>query len=338
MSHFTTQSKIETFINECITARQSEWIFMLNAGHLHEFEIELRNTLNKVYDFLCEDLLTKSSKECCDTVIERAKDMGGGKIQWRQMSIRIATGKQIKVRSPYVKRPGKNWVGSRHLLKNHWCIIGGSTPFLYDKVGFCAALGPSYDIANQTLNKFGVHIPISSIRDITNRLASKCFDLGEENLMLEEGESLSGKRVIISLDGGRTRIRDYIGEVNKNMRQMYKTPWCEPKLLVIDVVDKDGQLDRNQVPIYGCRFQDADLMNLLERYLKKLEINKAERVQIVADGAPWIWNQTKSLLRNLNVKPTKIIETLDYYHASEYVYQLVDEMPKSITKKKKLPI
>ena len=206
---------------------------------------------------------------------------------------------------------------------------------LYDKVGYCAALCPSYDVACQTLSKFGTEVSLSSVRDITNRLANKCFEIGEENLLIEKEENLVGQKVVISVDGGRTRIRDYTGELNNDKQKLYDTPWSEPKLFVIDVVDKEGGIDRHKLPIYGCRFSDDNMLELLERYLVKLKIDQAKCVQIVADGAPWIWNNVRPMLERLNVASEKIIETLDFYHASQYVHQLVQEMPKKVGKKQK---
>ncbi len=308
---------------------------MLESGNLYGFELDLLNALNITYDKICEELMTRTSEQITDELISNGKALGARKIEVRQTSLRLATGHKISIMSPYVKEPGKDWMASRHLLENHWNTIGRCTPFLSDKVGFCSALGPSYDLAHQTLSKFGVDVSVSSVRDITNRLANRCFDQGEENLVLEKNESLAGKKVIISIDGGRTRIRNYIeGDSDANQLK-YETPWCEPKLFVIDVLNNDGQIDNYKLPIYGCRFSEEDLFALLERYLIKLEIDQAEQVQIVADGAPWIWNNTKPLLTRLNVEPSKIIETLDYYHATQYLHLLIDEMPVRIGKKQR---
>ncbi len=176
---------------------------------------------------------------------------------------------------------------------------------------------------------------LTSVRDITNRLAKRCYELGEENLLLEGNENVAGKRVLISLDGGRTRSRVWDGGVNAAGRSTYTTEWIEPKLFVIDVLDGEGRPDRYHLPVYGSRFGEGDIFNLLGRYLKKLEVEKAAQIQVVADGAPWIWNQIKDLLLRLQVRPQRIVETLDYYHASQYVHDLVGEMPKRVSEKQK---
>ena len=43
----------------------------------------------------------------------------------------------------------------------------------------------------------------------------------------------------------------------------------------------------------------------------------------------------KKTLLELGVAENKIIETLDYYHASSYVHDLIEKMPKVIGKEKR---
>ncbi|NJM78279.1 MAG: hypothetical protein HC852_23985 [Acaryochloridaceae cyanobacterium RU_4_10] len=57
-------------------------------------------------------------------------------------------------------------------------------------------------------------------------------------------------------------------------------------------------------------------MALLEMYLVKLGVVHASLVLLVADGAPWIWQRMPVLLKRLGLCPQKIIELIDFYHAS----------------------
>ncbi len=141
--------------------------------------------------------------------------------------------------------------------------------------------------------------------------------------------------MVISVDGGRSRTRSYDGNYNDSGNATYQTAWCEPKLFVIDVLDEHGQPQRHELPFYGRRFAEADVLALLERYLKRLHIAKAKQVQIIADGAPWIWNNVKQVLLSLEVPPGRIVEMLDYYHASGYIHSLVEQMPKRVGKKQR---
>lgn len=308
---------------------------LLHEGDLWGFERDLTTCLGRLYDMVCEEVLWQASEQLTPELVRRGQALGGQKLEVRSFALRIGSGKQVDVQSPYVRVPGADWNGSRHMLVSHWGIIGAATPALYDKIGFCCALGPSYDLAHQALSKFGVEVCLSSVREMSNRLANHCYEYGEEKLMLESGETLAGKRVVLAIDGGRTRTRTYEGEVNQAGNQTYQTAWCEPKLFVIDVLDDQGQSDRRELPIYGCRFKDRDVVALLERYLSRLDIAKAERVQILADGAPWIWNQVRALLQRLGLESGRLVETLDYYHASQYIHKLVDNMPNRIGQKQR---
>ena len=57
----------------------------------------------------------------------------------------------------------------------------------------------------------------------------------------------------------------------------------------------------------------------MESYLRELKITTADRVLFVADGARWIWNRVGPLLRRLGVKPDRIDEWVDFYHAVEHL-------------------
>ena len=63
--------------------------------------------------------------------------------------------------------------------------------------------------------------------------------------MLDKGETLSGKRVVMSTDGGRIRTRDY-EQKKKGKKSHYKfdSPRKEPKLFVITIIDKEGKIDK----------------------------------------------------------------------------------------------
>ena len=56
-------------------------------------------------------------------------------------------------------------------------------------------------------------------------------------------------------------------------------------------------------------------------------MHEAELVQIVADGAPWIWNRMRPMLEALGVVPHKIVETVDYYHAVQNLQKVSDLIP-----------
>jgi len=335
MPHFTAAPNISGFIEKPITDHTEEWKKMLEEGDLYGFEKSLFTELLNMYESIASTFMQEVATKISDKLAADAKKSGARKFEVRPMRIRLGTGSEISLNSPYVKESKGKWKGNRHLLGAYWGTIGSSSPFLYNKVGYSVAIGPSYNIAHQTLARFGTSISLSSTQAISNKIAAQCSEFGEENLMLEEGESLEDKRVIISIDGGRTRTREYNGNVNESEHSTYGTNWREPKLFVIDVIDNKGNIEKYKLPIYGVRFGEEDCISLLESYLRKLKIEKAAEVQIIGDGAAWIWNRLPSLMERLNVDKTKLTETLDYYHSSSYVYELADLMPEKITKEER---
>jgi hypothetical protein len=335
MSPPTTITKIADYIEKLVLTEEINLVDKLKEGNFQEFEQYISQAMTMIQNQLSESIIKKASEELYAPLVESAREAGCRRIEKRTLRFRLSTGYSINVPSPYIKTIPKDWTGTRHLLEAHWKIIEGASPGLYDRVGFYTALSPSYEMSHLALAKAGTSVSKSSVRDISNRLATHCYQYGEEKLMLKPGETLAGKRVLISLDGGRTRMRHYNGKKNKDNHAKYDTDWSEPKMFVIDVLDEDGQPDGYCLPIYGCRFSDEDVLGLLERYMKALEIEKAKSVQVIADGATWIWNNLKPLLMRMGVSKMNITETLDYYHASHYVHQIVDNMPARITAKKR---
>jgi len=335
MSDLTTGSKIQKFFEQTVISRIENWQKQLCDGDLHDFEAELSAQLSALHDQVCKVVLPAAAEQVYDELAACAKGDGCRKIVARPLQVRLSTGSHIEVCSPYVKEAAPGYEQKRHLLSEHWRLIGSASPALYDKVGFCAAICPSYDAGHELLMKFGVQLGLSSVRDISNRLAQACHTAGEAKLSLQSDESLAGKRVVIALDGGRTRTRKYTGKYTEDGNERYDTAWREPKLFVIDVVDEEGRPARTELPIYGCRFGQEHLFSLLQSYLSKLKIQDAESVQLLGDGAPWIWNNVPALLRGLGVAKNKIIETLDAYHGTEYVHKLVEMMNSRISEKEK---
>lgn len=335
MSDLSTGTKIRKFFEQHVLSRLENWQDQLCDGDLYGFEMDLSAQLSALHDQVCEEVLPVVAQRVYEELSDKAKEDGCRKIVVRPVQIRLSTGSHLEVNSPYCKVPSPDYEQKRHLLAVHWRLIGSATPALYDRVGFCAALGPSYDTAHQTLTKFGVQLGLSSVREISNRLAHRCHVVGEAELSTQSEESSAGKRVVIAFDGGRTRTRQNGGTYTRKGYERYDTPWCEPKLFVIDVLDEQGQLSRAELPIYGCRFDQEHLFDLLERYLSKLKIKDAHCVQLLGDGAPWIWNHVPALLRGQGVAGDKIIETLDAYHGTQYVHKLVEMMNSRVSEKGK---
>lgn len=334
MNPLVTESKIQKIIEDQLLKKIPKLYSILKKGNLLNYEEELSLRLQTIYNKVSEILLEESAKELLPILKEQAKEVGLKRFRKRPFTIQLGTGHIVKIKDWYANEIPENYDLERHVLVKHWKILGNSSINHIDKVCMSSVLCPSYNIANQLLIRFGIKQSISRVRKLTNEVATYCQEI-EAQLSLSKGENLKGKKVIIGVDGGRVRTRAYTGKKNKSGNAIYETPWREPKLFVIHVIDEKGKLDKEVRPIYGCRFSEEAMLLLLRSYLQILQISQCEKVQLLADGAPWIWNTVPTLLIEMGVSSNKIILTLDYYHAISYVHKLVDSLPKRYSQKKR---
>lgn len=91
-------------------------------------------------------------------------------------------------------------------------------------------------------------------------------------------------------------------------------------MLVIDILDKDGQPDRLRLPLYDVLIGDAEaIWALLIGYVRLLGAAYADGVEFIADGAEWIWHRVERLRTMAEIPAAKLVEVLDFYHASQYL-------------------
>ncbi len=137
---------------------------------------------------------------------------------------------------------------------------------------------------------------------------------------------LAGKRVAIATDGGRVRERKYRpGRRRANGHRGYDAPWREPKLLVIYVLNDKGRVEHEFRPVYDGGLCDCDaLFDMLIGYLRALGVNQAKQLSILGDGAKWIWERVDSLVAAVGIERKKVVQIVDYYHASEKLHEVAN--------------
>lgn len=203
-------------------------------------------------------------------------------------------------------------------------VCDRTTPALASEVAQLAAALSSFEDAQARLRQMGVAMSIRRIANVAYHFAQRARRRQELDGMGIEG-SLAGKRVVISTDGGRLRVRsNKRGKRTKKGRLRYRTDWREPKLLVIYVVDERGRLAQEFAPVMDGTLQGPDeVFRLIEFYLRELNVHEAKEVLFVADGATWIWNRVTELWRRLGLTGTvRCRELVDFYHVVEHVYAL----------------
>lgn len=188
-----------------------------------------------------------------------------------------------------------------------------------------ATIVASFQEASRVMHDRGVDIDAKKICEIARRYARRA-GFAKQNSSVLETESLAGRRVVISTDGGRIRIRKKKrGPKTKKGRHRYSTKWREPKLLIVYTVNEKGEKDASFLPVIEGTLKGPDaIFGLIKFYLKQLAITKAEKILFVADGARWIWNRVPELVKALGIAITQFYTLVDFYHAVEHLVKIAD--------------
>jgi len=161
----------------------------------------------------------------------------------------------VSLKLPYVVERRTKPKGKRKSLHQGFCpflrwlgMSEGITPLVWSAVAEYGTISSSNAYARSTLSNWGLNISIKRIERLSYHFGRLGISQRESKLWklqqgtLPTGSVLKDQRVVIAVDGGRTRLR-----VNKKGRRNPKThrhgyvgEWKEPKLLTVYTVDESG--------------------------------------------------------------------------------------------------
>lgn len=244
--------------------------------------------------------------------------------EYRGVKVLYSNGSKITIYSPYYIIKGSGRKKNRGIMPA-LALVGIHKQCSADMSSYiaklCSALS-SYQEVVSLLRDKGIHLNVKTIISISRDVSKRA------RLALKADEHLvcfnKGKRVVICVDGGRVRVRrKKRGPKTAKGRNRYHGDWREVKLFVIYIIDENGNKERKELPIMdGIIGSAAQIMTLLKDYLASLNLDQADQIVFVADGAQWIWNRAKDLILSLGVDESKYMEVLDYYHAMEHLNKL----------------
>ena len=241
-----------------------------------------------------------------------------------KVNIRTVQGDTVAVWVTYYRRKGLRRAGRRDAGVYAGLVGLGiydrCTPALAAEVSLLAAMLGSLDEAQDVLANRGVELDTKTVRLIAYRYGARArLEQQIETTPFEE--RVCGRRVVISTDGGRIRLRETKrGPKTKKGRRRYTGAWREPKLLIIYVVDAEGKREARFAPVMDGTLKGPDaVFALLRSYLQRLQIPQADQVLFIADGAPWIWKRVPLLVQALGLAAEQVHEVLDFYHAAEHL-------------------
>jgi len=244
-----------------------------------------------------------------------------------RVMIRTAQGLAVPVRVTYYRRKGQRRAGKRSAGMYAGLVLLGiydrCTPALASEVSLLAAMLGSMAEAQDVLAARGVELDMKTVRLIAYRYAARArLEQQIECTVFED--TVAGRRVVISSDGGRLRLREpKRGPQTKKGRRRYTGAWREPKVLIVYVVDAEGKQESRFAPFIDATLQGPDaVFALLRAYLQRLKITQADHVLFIADGAPWIWKRVPLLVQALGLAAEQVHQLLDFYHAVQRLGQV----------------
>src|SRR5438105_11661939 len=208
--------------------------------------------------------------------------------------IRTAQGYTVPVRVIYYRRKGQRRAGKRSAGVYAGLVVLGiydrCTPALASEVSLLAAMLGSLHEAQDVLANRGIALDTKAVRRIAYRYGARARLVQQaENVAFED--TVAGRRVVISSDGGRLRLRETKrGPKTKKGCGRYTGAWREPKVLLVYVVDAEGKRDAHFVPVMDATLTGPDaVFALLRAYLQRLDICQADQVLSPAVRAPLLW-------------------------------------------------
>jgi hypothetical protein len=242
---------------------------------------------------------------------------------WREVEWRCTHGHRVKVKARYCsRRPARGRKRAKGCYPG-WVLLGiydHSTPALAVEVSLMVTALGSLAEAQQALASQGKELDIKTVRTLSRRVAQRARQAYEAGHW-PVGETLAGRRVVLSLDGGRRRVRkNKRGRKTAKRRHRYSTDWREPKLRVIYGVDQEGRADRRECPWWDGTLRGPEALLALIRYdLSRLGVGQADTLVVIADGARWIWKRVAELVAPFGLRAEQVYEVVDCYPVVEHL-------------------
>jgi hypothetical protein len=266
----------------------------------------------------------------------------GGKTLAIKTVYMLPTKKNKKGRRRGVGRRGRKGKGVYPVLKMLG-IAHQASPALQNETTL-SALNNAFAEATENLERHGVELSEKRVRTISENVGATALQERATKIeqfnkgQLPAGDTFAGQNVVVAIDGGRTRMRQTkTGKKKKGQkRQGFYTEWKEPKLFTIYATDDEGKkLNQKIRPFCDGTTMGRDAFKaLLKMYLLQTGVLQAKHITFIGDGSEWIWNVVAEIISEMNLDPAMIDQVLDFYHATEHLWEMIDAMPK-LTRKQK---
>lgn len=352
-SHLT-RSAMASALNESLTGFDEEVLALVNRPIISPteflaFEQEAETLGERLADSIVEAKILAAHvsgadrKLACKEARTRLRDSGETRridnLGPRPVSVRLAGSAVVALETPYLRPSRKGLVGRPRTKRGpdgsgcypvleRFGIRDGVTPLTRSKLCRQIVQCGSYAEALQQLRSEGLEVDVSTMVRVAVATGREALERRDNALAhaleepLPDRSLVEGRRIRVSIDGGRSRIRNTHTErrKQKNGRRPFEVPWREPRLITLDILTEEGKLDPEVPPIYEADLGNADrIFDLVAGLLRLIGAHRAIEVVFVSDGADWIWDRVDRLIQRAGLQPARVHKILDYYHASEHV-------------------
>jgi len=266
----------------------------------------------------------------------------------RNVAVATVQGGVATVDTPYARpprpkgsRPGRRKGVGRRGPSGSGCypvlaklgFLGRTSPLLTSSVARAAAELSSYAEARESLASRGVQLDLKGVRLIAHRFADAGLEARRALEDAPETRELEGKRAVVLFDGGRVRTR-VSGKRGRRReatgRRGYSTPWREPVLVVVYLVDENGKKTKDR-PWYEGTLAGWDAaFGIAVDLLRRLGARHARQLVIAGDGANAIWDRVDDLVGATGIRRSRVRLFADFWHAVEHLHE-VAQLVKSWT-------
>ena len=236
------------------------------------------------------------------------------------VNVRTSRGTTVPVTTPYYREKHARRAPRRPGLYPALVVLGiydRCPPKLASDARRAGAMLSSLAEAPAQRRSDGSALDIKTLRSTAYRYAARAR-AAQQRAAGGLLDRVTGKRVVVSLDGGRVRVRrKKRGPKTKKGRNRFHTDGQAPKLRILYVVGNAGRPAQTWAPIIDGTLRGPEaVFALLLSYARQIGLNAADTVLFIADGAPWIWQRSQRLIAALGRSPTPVLGLIDCYHAA----------------------
>jgi hypothetical protein len=193
---------------------------------------------------------------------------------------------------------------------------------LEDKLAFTVTATGSYSEAAAVAEKWGTSVEDSTLHALTQRLGKRAEEQTQQRLqkppMEKEPQRAPTALGVLMLDGWQVRERG--PGWGKERTQEKRIEWHELKTGVYYRHEQAGQTAGGRgvladKVVVSWQGEPVDFGQRLHWEAQRGGVGGAEKMLVVGDGAPWIWNIAKHRWQGAT-------ELLDFYHATEHLWEI----------------